>query len=108
MSFLWKLKHLLPFVSRAQERDMREELASLREMAGPGELGNLSLAAEDARNVWTWTWLARLRHDVGYAVRAMKLNPAFTAFAVLSLSLGIGANTAIYSVIEPSRSANCP
>ena len=100
MSFWWKLTHLLPAVRRARERDMRDELASLREMADPRELGNLTLAAEDARTAWTWAWLEGLRHDLGYAVRAMRRKPGFTAFAVLSLSLGIGANTAIYSFIE--------
>ncbi len=79
---------------------MREELAALKEMAGPGELGNLTLAAEDARAAWTWLWLERLGQDLRYARRSMFHNKAFTALAVLSLALGIGANTAIYSFME--------
>jgi predicted permease len=100
MSFWWKLKHLLPFVRRAKERDMHEELASLREMAGPAELGNLTLVAEDARGVWTWAGLERLGRNLNYAGRTMRSNPTFAALAVLSLALGIGANAAVYSFIE--------
>jgi macrolide transport system ATP-binding/permease protein len=100
MSLWAKLSHLLPSRSRAEERDMQEELASLREMAGAGELGNLTLAAENARATWTWLWLERLGQDLRYALRSMFHNKAFTALAVLSLALGIGANTAIYSFME--------
>jgi predicted permease len=100
MSLWTKLAYLLPSRSRAAERDMREELASLKAIAGPGELGNLTLAAEDARAAWTWLWLERLGQDLRYARRSMFHNKAFTALAVLSLALGIGANTAIYSFME--------
>jgi len=95
-----KLRHLLPSRRRAEERDMQEELASLKEMAGAGELGNLTLAAENARATWTVMWLERLGQDLRYALRSMVHNKAFTTLAVLSLALGIGANTAIYSFME--------
>jgi predicted permease len=95
-----KLKFLLPSRRRAEERDMQEELAALREMAGAGELGNLTLAAEDARATWTWLWLERLGQDLRYTFRSMGHNKAFATLAVLSLALGIGANTAIYSFME--------
>ncbi len=49
MSGWRRLLNLLPGRRRAAEADVREELEALREMAGPGELGNLTLAAEDAR-----------------------------------------------------------
>jgi hypothetical protein len=100
MSIWTKLKFLLPSRRRAAERDMQEELAALREMAGAGELGNLTLAAEDARANWTWLWLERLSQDLRYTFRSMGHNKAFTALAVLSLALGIGANSAIYSFME--------
>jgi macrolide transport system ATP-binding/permease protein len=100
MSFWAKLANLVPSRSRAAERDMQEELDSLKEMAGPGELGNLTLAAESARATWSWMWLERLGQDLRYARRSMFHNKAFTALAVLSLALGIGANTAIYSFME--------
>ena len=47
MTFWKKLTHLIPSVRRASERDMQEEVESLREIGGPGALGNLTLAVED-------------------------------------------------------------
>ena len=49
MSVFRRLRYLIPGVRRTEERDMQEELASLAEMAEPGELGNLTLAAERRR-----------------------------------------------------------
>ncbi len=72
----------------------------MKEIADPGELGNLTLAAEDARAVFTWAWLEQLGQDLRYALRSMAHNKIFTALAMLSLMLGIGANTAIYSLME--------
>ena len=100
MSFLQRLKYLLPSYRRAQESDMREELESLAEMAEPGELGNLTRAAEEARTVWTWKWLEEFYRDLQYSSRDMRRNKGFAATAVLSLALGIGANTAIFSLID--------
>src|SRR5262249_46662664 len=64
------------------------------------ELGNLTRVRENTRAVWGWTFLEQLVQDLRYALRAMVHNRAFTALAVLSLALGIGANTAIYSFLD--------
>ncbi|MGH9372251.1 MAG: ABC transporter permease, partial [Vicinamibacterales bacterium] len=98
---LWnKLLYLVPSIRRAAGRDMQEELEALKELAGPRELGNLTLAAEDARGEMGWRWLEHLDQDLRYGLRSMARDKVFTVLAVASLALGIGANTAIYSFIE--------
>ena len=64
------------------------------------ELGNLGLIQEDTRATWSWTLLEQVVQDVRYGARTMLRNPAFTILASLSLALGIGANTAIYSFMD--------
>jgi predicted permease len=106
MSILRKLKWL--FERRDKEADLREELEfHLSEEAEDSgrdsarrDLGNISLIEEDTRAAWGWMWLEQFLQDARYAVRTMLHNRAFTALAVLSLALGIGANTAIYSFMD--------
>ena len=93
-------KYLLPGFRRAAERDMQEEMDALAALADRRELGNLTLAAENARAAWGWSWLESIGRDVQYAFRVLRRQPGFTAVAVLSLALGIGANAAIFSLID--------
>src|SRR5262252_7271214 len=62
--------------------------------------GNLSLTQEQSREIWITRFWSELGQDIRYGFRTMAANKAFSALAVLSLALGIGANTAIYSLME--------
>ncbi len=64
------------------------------------DVGNVTRVVEETRTLWTWTLLEQLAQDVKYGLRTMARNPTFTALAALSLALGIGANSAIYSFID--------
>ena len=98
---IWnRLKYLWPAWRRRQEREMREELESLAAIAGRKELGNLTLAMEDARAAWGCTWLESMVADIRYALRVLCRQPAFVAVAVLSLALAIGANSAMFSFAD--------
>src|SRR3989441_971699 len=62
--------------------------------------GNVGLKHEESREIWMTRFWSELGQDVRYGCRTMTANKAFSALAVLSLALGIGANTAIYSFME--------
>src|SRR5260370_26995016 len=87
------------------EEEMRHHLALLEEDGRAGaaahrQFGNVTSLKEESRSMWTFAILEQISQDFRYAFRNMAATPLFTATAVLSLALGIGANTAIYSFMD--------
>ncbi|HEX7023428.1 MAG TPA: ABC transporter permease, partial [Gemmatimonadales bacterium] len=112
------LARLRDWLSRDRlDRELRDELRfhreqlerqALSEGADPGEaaavagrrLGNPFRIREEARDRWSWPWLDHFQRDVRYAVRGLRRSPGFTLTVVLTLGLGIGANAAMFGVID--------
>src|SRR5438309_1920441 len=64
------------------------------------EFGNPTLMMEDTCKVWKWTWVEQCWQDMRYGFRGLRKNLGFTTVAALSLAIGIGANTAVFSLIH--------
>src|SRR5262245_37220292 len=64
------------------------------------KMGNTTLMVEHSRDAWIFGWLDTLNRDVRYALRSFARNPGFALVAILTLALGIGANTAIFRLVD--------
>jgi putative ABC transport system permease protein len=112
---LWR-KLQWTLARRRRERELSDELefhlsvdAAEAEAAGltaerarsaaQRELGSMARVAEDARAAWGWPLLEQILQDVRYALRTLARNPGFAAAAVVTLMLGVGMTTAIFSTV---------
>src|SRR5262245_39598859 len=105
------------FVRRRREQDLQDEIAAhlamdtqqridagespdVARFAAQRDLGRLLTTTEDTRAVWGWPGLEHFVRDFRHAAHTLWRQPAFSAAAVVTLAIGIGATTVIFSIVN--------
>jgi hypothetical protein len=89
--------HLQLLEDEFQRRGLNREQAR---SAAKRAYGGVEQAKELHRETRSWLWLEQMRQDIRFSVRALSKSPGFTLITTLTLALGIGANTAIFTLID--------